>query len=160
MDSDPACPRRRAAPPYPTAVARDASVSRRSDIKAVAPLGLPRSCRLQRGSDFLRLKNDGQRIVVGCLILNWMTAGSPPGSRLGVITSGRLGNAVVRSRARRLLREAFRHHHPSLVASADIVLIARASISKRDFAGVEQDLLEALRRARLVKRPERSAPPS
>lgn len=71
-------------------------------------------------------------------------------SRLGVVTSKKIGGATERSRARRLLRESFRRHQHELVRPVELVLVARNSIAGRDFAAVEKDYLAALRRAELV----------
>ncbi len=112
-------------------------------------LGLPRSRRIKQGRDFSRLRLEGRRVVQGCLILNWASASTPDNSRLGVITGRKIGNAVVRSRARRLLREAYRLHQRELNRPVDLVLVARASIAASAFAMVERDFLGALRKARL-----------
>src|SRR3979411_2949754 len=48
-----------------------------------------------------RVRAEGERIVIGCMIANWRWLAKDDKSRLGVITSGKIGNAVVRSRARR-----------------------------------------------------------
>lgn len=72
-------------------------------------------------------------------------------SRLGVVTAGRIGNAVVRSRARRLLREAFRIHQHEFTQPVDLVLVARPSIAEKAFGGVERDFLTTLRKAGLLK---------
>ena len=61
------------------------------------------------------------------------------------------GNAVVRGRARRLLREAFRLHQHDLAHPLDLVLVARHSITNKKFSGVEKDFLTTLRRAGLLK---------
>ena len=114
------------------------------------PLRLRREQRIQQTRDFQRAKLSGQRLAVGCLALNWMEA-SETGSRLGVITSKRIGSAVVRTRARRLLREAFRLHQHEIARPADMVLVARLSIVGKSFADVERDYLTALRRAKLLK---------
>jgi len=90
-------------------------------------------------------------MVSGCLIANWRLSRGGTGSRLGVITSGRIGNAVVRSRTRRLLREAFRLHQNDLRAGVDLVLIARNSIAGKRLADVEKDFLTILRKAGLSK---------
>ncbi len=68
-------------------------------------------------------------------------------SRVGVITSRKVGNAVERSRARRLLRESFRRHQHELAGPLDMVLVARPSIAGKTFAQVEQDFLTAARKA-------------
>jgi ribonuclease P protein component len=85
------------------------------------------------------------------LIANWALAPAGTQSRLGVITGRKLGNAVVRARCRRLLREAFRLHQRELQTPIDLVLVARPSIVGKDFRVVERDLLEALRRAKVLK---------
>jgi len=106
--------------------------------------------RIKQGRDFSRVRREGQRQVVGCVIANWqpMPAGAAP--RLGVVTSGKIGNAVVRNRARRLLREVFRLHQHDLATPVDLVLIARPSIAGKGFFEVEQDVLATLRRSGLL----------
>ena len=117
-------------------------------------LGLPRARRIKQGRDFARARAEGRRLVQGCLIMNWIVL--PPGSvsRVGVITMRKLGHAVARSRARRLLREAFRLGQHCLRAPADIVLVARHSIAGRQFAEVERDFLAALQRAGMFRAPD------
>lgn len=107
--------------------------------------------RLRLGPEFARVRQQGERLVVGCLIANWFRL--PPGTvpRLGVVTSGKIGGAVVRNRARRLMREAFRQHQHDLAQPVDLVLVARASIAGKDLAAVERDLLAALRKAKLLQ---------
>ena len=90
-------------------------------------------------------------MVIGCLIANWQRLPVGFASRLGVITAGRIGCAVVRNRARRLLRESFRIHQHDLASPVDLVLVARPSIAGKGFAAVEKDFLTTLRKARLLK---------
>ena len=114
-------------------------------------LGLPRERRIKQGRDFLRIKTEGKRFASGCLIANWVTAPVGAASRLGVITGRKIGHAVVRTRARRLLREAFRLHQLELAQPIELVLVARPSIVGKDFQTVERDLIEALRRGKILK---------
>lgn len=95
------------------------------------------------------MRAQGRRLVQGCLIVNW-AAGLRPGSRLGVVTSRKLGSAVERNRARRLMRECFRKHHHELGSAIDLVLVARNSINGRGLGEVETDFLTALQRAGLL----------
>ena len=93
----------------------------------------------------------GERLALGCLIANWnqLPEGTTP--KLGVVTSKKIGGAVERSRARRLLRESFRRHQHEFARPVELVLVARNSIAGKNFAAVEKDFLAALRRANLVK---------
>ncbi len=120
-------------------------------MAAVSPaLGLPRARRIKQARDFARAKLQGRRVVSGCLVANWLALPAGAASRVGVITGRKLGGAVVRTRARRLLREAFRLHQLQLRQPLDLVLVARASIVGKAFSHVEKDFLAALRQARLL----------
>ena len=112
-------------------------------------LKFSRDQRLQHAWEFERARREGQRLVSGCLILNWRFSDDQKTSRLGVVTSKKIGNAVVRSRARRLLREAFRLHQHDFNRAADMVLIARNSIAGKARSEVERDFLGAVKQARL-----------
>jgi ribonuclease P protein component len=88
------------------------------------------------------------------LILNWRIADEETGQgipRLGVVTSRKIGNAVARSRARRLLREVFRRHQHDLKPAQDLVLIARNSIAGKTYAEVENDFVAAAKQGRIFR---------
>jgi len=109
-----------------------------------------RHARIKQGRDFAKVRREGERLVLGCLIANWRRLPGDLQSRLGVITSGKIGNAVVRNRARRVMREVFRLHQHELAQPVDLVLIARASIRGKSCAEVEKDFLTMLRKAELL----------
>jgi len=113
-------------------------------------LKFSRAMRIKQGRDFSRVRQEGQRLVLGCMIANWRRLPAESSHRLGVVTSGKIGNAVVRNRARRLLREAFRTHQHDLLQPVDLVLVARASIVGKAFGDVEKDFLTILRKAGLL----------
>jgi ribonuclease P protein component len=122
-------------------------------LNSETPQRLPfrRAARIKQSRDFARLRQNGERLVIGCLVANWQRMPANGSSRLGVITSGKIGGAVVRSRARRLLRESFRLHQRELAQPLDLVLVARPSIAGKSFAAVEKDFLTTLRKARLLQ---------
>jgi ribonuclease P protein component len=113
--------------------------------------GLGRRSRIKQGRDFLRVRQGGERAVRGCLIANWLKLPAESRSRLGVVVSKKVGNAVVRSRVKRLLRESYRQHQNELSQPVDLVLVARPSIAEKNFASVEHDLMSTLRQAGLLK---------
>jgi len=110
-----------------------------------------RNARIKQGRDFSRVRRQGERLAIGCLLANWQRMPAQSHSRLGVVTSGKIGNAVIRNRARRLLRESFRLHQRELVCPVDLVVVARASIVGKNFAVVEKDFMAMLRKAGLLK---------
>lgn len=113
---------------------------------------LPGSRRIKHGRDFARARTHGKRVTVGCLIANWVPVADASVSRIGVITGKKIGGAVIRTRARRLLRETFRVHQHDLNQPVDLILVARASIVDKSLCEVEKDFLEALRRGGLLKK--------
>ena len=114
-------------------------------------LRLNRASRLAQSRDFARVRQQGQRLVLGCLIANWNRLPDGALPKLGVVTSKKIGGAVQRSRARRLLRESFRQHQHEFAQPVELVLVARNSIAGKKFADVEKDFLAALNRAKLLK---------
>ena len=99
----------------------------------------------------MRVRQKGERLVLGCLIANWNKLPEGESPKLGVVTSKKIGGAVIRNRARRLLRESFRLHRHEFAQPVELVLVARNSIVDKGFADVEKDFLSVLRRAKLLK---------
>jgi len=112
---------------------------------------LGRASRLAQSRDFARVRQQGERLAQGCLIANWNKLPDGASPRLGVVTSKKIGGAVERSRARRLLRETFRQHQHEFAQPVELVLVARNSIAGKKLADVEKDFLIALNRAGLLK---------
>lgn len=111
---------------------------------------LPARRRIKESREFNRIKLNGKRFGFGCLVLNWITGNHPATPRLGVIVSRKVGNAVVRNRTKRRLREVFRKHQHALPSDLQLVLVARPSIAGKLFDAVETDFLEAAKRTRLI----------
>lgn len=113
---------------------------------------MQRSLRLWRGDDFARLRREGRAYRHALLVLS-VAPGERAHNRYGFITSRRLGKAVVRNRARRLLREGVRRLHPGLRQGYDMVVIARHPIVGQPYHAVEAALRDCLCRADLLVDP-------
>jgi ribonuclease P protein component len=74
-----------------------------------------------------------------------------PQIRVGFTVSRKVGNAVIRNRVRRRLREVARLVIP-LQARADLdyVLVGRQGAISRDFGVLQQELIEALKRLKAL----------
>ena len=70
-------------------------------------------------------------------------AGTP---RLGIVASRKLGDAVRRNRAKRLIREVFRRSFALDGRSMDVVVIPRRELFEAAYAEVEADFRGALKR--------------
>ncbi len=85
------------------------------------------------------------------LVLQVLPRGDDAPLRIGFTVTKKVGNAVVRNRVRRRLREAARLLLPQLgLRGADLVLIGRDATRTRDFARLGEDLRRALAKAGLA----------
>jgi len=112
-----------------------------------------RRIRLRRSVDFERARQEGRSWSHPLLVL--VAAPNPVGlTRIGVVAGRRLGTAVARNRAKRLLREAARRLYPRLVPGWDLILIARSPILSVKEPQVEAALEQLAREARLLQTQE------
>ena len=70
--------------------------------------------------------------------------------RWGTVVGKRVGNAVVRNRVKRRLREICRAADVAVRGGADIVVIAQPSAASADYHALLRAVMAALRRAKLV----------
>jgi ribonuclease P protein component len=103
---------------------------------------------LKTNYQFERVRRAGRTWAAGPLVLNAAQNGEEA-VRCGFITGKKIGNAVQRNRARRLIKEAVRERLPRLKPGWDLVWIARSSISDADFRQVSAAVDEALHRGKL-----------
>jgi ribonuclease P protein component len=110
---------------------------------------LPKTERLQRGYQFRRVYEHGRK-VTGRLVVVYAVHDQSADRALGVVTSRKIGGAVARNRARRLLREAYRLNKQKLKTNLQIVMIARTAINGKQRQDVEAEVLRLFGAAGLL----------
>ena len=112
--------------------------------------------RLHTRADFERVRREGRswshRLLV--LVACPNTLG---GTRVGIAAGKRVGSAIARNRAKRLIREAMRQFYPRIRAGWDLILIARVAIVLVKMQAVAVALESLLRRAELLPGPDDQA---
>jgi ribonuclease P protein component len=106
--------------------------------------------RLRRGEDIRRVMRHGSRLGQGRVVLYVLPV--EQGTRVACVCGRRVGTAVARNRARRLMREAWRALVPGLRGGFDIVVLARPEIEGAAMGDVLAEVRTALQRAGVIAR--------
>ena len=96
--------------------------------------------------EFGRVFDAGSRVTSRFFTLLY-AAGPAPGVRLGIVASRKLGDAVHRNRAKRLIREIFRLMDKSPELALDLVVIPRRELFDAPFSDLDRDFRALWRRA-------------
>jgi ribonuclease P protein component len=102
--------------------------------------GLGKEVRLRLRRDFLRIQNRGRKHHSPNFVIASASQPSSGALRVGFSVSRRVGNAVVRNRLKRRLREFFRLHRGELPAARDVVVIAKPGAAKLTYAELVEEL--------------------
>lgn len=85
---------------------------------------------LKDSKAFSRLYKKG-RFAASDSIVAYFMPNKLPVTRLGITAGKKLGNAVTRNRAKRIIREAYRLSEMKLPIGYDVVLVAREGIKEK-----------------------------
>jgi ribonuclease P protein component len=120
--------------------ANEEQVPRRARAEA-----FPRALRLRRRSDFRRVQDHGRKVHTGHFIL-FATECAEGTQRLGITVTRKTGNAVVRNRLKRYVRETWRRHRDAFPRGLEIVVLIKRGMQDLDSHSVETELLRASQR--------------
>ncbi len=113
--------------------------------------------RLRSQQDFLEVRKRGKTFRTGYFFLQLLIRETkdPALRRIGIITSRRVGNAVKRNRARRIIREIFRENQNALPPACDLVVVMRNTYDEIPFQEIKELYLKGIQY--LTKRPPRKS---
>jgi len=102
-------------------------------------LGLPRHRRLRKSVDIQRVQRSGTRIRLQRVLILY-TQSEFQETRVGFTVSRKVGNAVVRNRVKRRLREAIRHQMTDIPSGLDVVVIAHPQAADANLDALSREL--------------------
>ncbi len=111
----------------------------------------PASRRLKLSREFGRVRTEGRTVRGGLLLLGVLDLADASEFRVGLVTSKRIGGAVIRNRVRRRLREIVRRHQHEVRPGVWMVLVARPPAARATTAQLETEWLHLIRRAGLMR---------
>lgn len=94
--------------------------------------------RLKKQSEFLSFKKIGKSVDCNHFVLLTIEKKNEKLSRLGIIATKRIGNAVSRNYAKRLFREIFRQNKARFYKACDILVIVRPHFKEATFEMLEK----------------------
>jgi len=112
---------------------------------------MPRYATIKENSTFSRLYRKGKSYVSPVLVtyvLRMRDRRQPP--RYGITTGKKVGNAVRRSRARRVIRASYDSLYPEIKSGYEIVFVARAKTPHVKTQNVEKAMRYHLKQAGLL----------
>jgi ribonuclease P protein component len=110
---------------------------------------------LRRQSDIRAVREQGRRVDCRAFTVWWKRRETSPADLTGAVpasaparvcviaSTAAVGNAVRRNRAKRRLREIFRHQQERVPAGCDVLLIARAAAAQRPLPELEKIFTDA-----------------
>jgi ribonuclease P protein component len=103
---------------------------------------------LRRKSDFSALYNKGKSVGDRYVVV-FCRKNQLGFNRTAFLASKKVGNSVERNRARRLMKESYRHLEGKILQGFDIIIIARNTIHGTKCHEVQKSLKSAITRAGL-----------
>ncbi|MGE3957857.1 MAG: ribonuclease P protein component [Vicinamibacterales bacterium] len=100
--------------------------------------------RIKRRSDYQKVYDRGVKVHTKTFTLFRLPNGLEVG-RLGIAATRKLGGAVVRNRAKRLVREVFRRNKPA--KGCDVVIVPRRELLDASLVALESEFRNSLERS-------------
>ena len=107
------------------------------------PGAFPKQARLRKRREYLRVQRDGGRQHTEHFVV-LKAVSEQANSRFGITVSTRVGNAVVRNRVKRVVREILRGTWRNIGPPLDIVVIAKPGAAQATYAKAATQLRRAL----------------
>ena len=105
---------------------------------------------LKENRDFLRLYRKGKCYVSSSLV-TYVLKNRSNEKRYGITTSKKIGKAVQRNRARRVIRASFYDLYSDIILGYDIVFVARGKTPYVKSDVVKKEMTDHLKKAKVLR---------
>ncbi|WP_223702790.1 ribonuclease P protein component [Sutcliffiella deserti] len=102
--------------------------------------------RIKKSKEFQHVFQKGKSMANRQFVVYALEKKGQPYFRIGLSVSKKIGNAVVRNRIKRLIRQALLEMKEQLSQEVDIVIIARKPTSDMTYEEVQKSLQHVLRK--------------
>lgn len=120
------------------------------NLKARKKFGFPKKNRIKSKAGFQLVYTTG-RSVVDSLAVLYVLPLEAEGPRIGLAVGKKIGNAVVRNRVKRMMREVFRHNQAELLTDVQLIWVARKKLAAADLKTYNRVFMRLVKRAALLK---------
>ncbi len=114
------------------------------EITPCRQYGWGKAVRLRKHAQYCRVQSKGRRLG-GKFLFAIFAPSSILNARFGLTVSKRVGNAVIRNRVKRRLRDILRHHK-TVLGGLDVVWIAKAEAASASYHQLQHDVSELMER--------------
>ncbi len=110
-----------------------------------------KTCHLKKNKDFRKVYRHGNSFADRRLVIYVNKNSIMVGSRVGFSVSKKIGNAVVRNRIRRVLKEICRLNRSKIKNGYDIIFIAKTGILNATYRDLEKSFLWLIGKSGLLE---------
>ena len=109
---------------------------------------------IKKNKEFRFIYNKGKSIADSRLVLHKVSR-SQTSARLGISISSKVGNAVVRNKIKRRIKEIIRINEEDILNTDDIVFVVRVRCKDADFYQIQESVWYLLKKFKLLKDPSK-----
>ncbi|SHG72738.1 ribonuclease P protein component [Ornithinibacillus halophilus] len=107
--------------------------------------------RVKDNKEFQQIFKQGKSFANRQLVLYYRKKTDQKHFRVGLSVGKKIGNAVMRNRIKRLLRQAFLDLKDQVKSEYDIIIIARNPTKNMDYFEIKKSLIHLLSKQKLMK---------